>query len=182
VRESKLVKKLPRRPWISSPALKTAGWRVNARILAANCLLLTLVLLGLALISVTLREAIFTLVAGYFAMLYLVPYLAAFVVGAAFAASVLPFALIGALSFGGDALIAALIYEITAESTPEGTWSVSLLPLSSEGIVRNRLMHSLLYDDQLAVDEIADWINTLPAGRSQEEASNLCRQGPRAAP
>jgi hypothetical protein len=182
VREAKLVKKLPRRPWISSPEWKTAGLFKKAGIVVANCLMLAMVLLGLALLSPTLRETIFTLVAGYFAMLYLVPYLAAFVVGAAFAASVLPFALVGALSFGGDALIAALIYEITAESTPEGTWSVSLLPLSSEGIVRNRLMHSLLYDDQLAVDEIADWIKTLPAGRSQEEASNLCRQGPRAAP
>jgi len=168
VRESKLVKGLPRRPWISSPRWKSAGLLQKAGIVFSNGLMLTLVLLGLALVSVTLRETIFTLVAGYFAMLYLVPYLAAFVVGAAFAASVLPFALIGALSFGGDALIAALIYEITAESTPEGTWSVSLLPLSSEGFVRNRLMHSLLYDDQRAVDEIAYWIRALPAGQSHE--------------
>lgn len=61
-------------------------------------------------------------------------------------------------------MIAALIYEITAESTPEGTWSVSLLPISNEGSIRNRLMHSVLYDDCAAIDVIADWIKQVPDG------------------
>jgi len=167
VQELRFVKKLPRRPWLWDSEWKTGGNLQKAGIFAANCVMVSAILFCLAHVSITVRQSALSLLIAYLAVLYLIPFLAGVTVGTVFFVILIPFALFGALSFGLDALIAALIYEITAEATPEGTWSVSLLPISNEGYIRNRLMHCVLYDDHATIDEIADWIKQMPANRTE---------------
>jgi hypothetical protein len=165
VQESRFVKRLPRSLYLWSSKWKTSGTLKKAGIFFANCVMVCAALYCFAVVSPAVGMSALIFLMSYFAILYLIPILAGMLVGTVFSVVLIPFALFGALSFGLDALIAALIYEITAEVTPEGTWSVSLLPISNEGFIRNRLMHSVLYDDFVAIDEIAGWIKQVPATR-----------------
>jgi hypothetical protein len=169
IQESRLVKNLPRHPWLWNEKWKTSGVLQKAAIFSANCVILSAIVFCLVHASMTARGAALSLFIAYLALLTVVPFVAGVLVGTVFFVLLMPLALLGALSFGLDALIAALIYEITAEVTPEGTWSVSLLPISNEGLLQNRLMHGALYDSDAAIDQIADWIRQLPANHVQRK-------------
>jgi hypothetical protein len=61
-------------------------------------------------------------------------------------------------SFGHDAMMAALAYDISVEASPPGSWTVHLLPVDLQPMHGSqRLVHSS-YEDPRAVEAIREWI------------------------
>lgn len=64
--------------------------------------------------------------------------------------------------FGRELAIANLFLDVSAETTPPGSWSVHLVPLSApeRSVDTNalRLSHSCVYDDASVLGLITSWI------------------------
>lgn len=76
------------------------------------------------------------------------------------------------LPFGSELAIVSLVLNVTAESTPPGSWIVhhlkpALLPDLIPRQSGQRLMHSLTYEDPVALDIVVSWI---------QERIVLCRE------
>ncbi|MCX6214109.1 alpha/beta fold hydrolase [Spirosoma sp.] len=65
------------------------------------------------------------------------------------------------LPFGWEIALANILLDVTAESTPIGSWRVQLWePPTSDSLVARPLMHSVLYEDSRVLESICQWIES----------------------
>jgi hypothetical protein len=76
------------------------------------------------------------------------------------------------LPFGPELAIVSLVLHVTAEPTPPGSWVVCQLKsdvgFDSNVQSRRGLMHSLTYEDPVALDQLAQWLQKRLAAMSEK--------------
>jgi hypothetical protein len=74
------------------------------------------------------------------------------------------------LPIGREVALANILLDVTAETTPPGSWMVHLMePPTSEELGKDvlPLMHSVVYENSRVLEFVCDWIalGTIPRGR-----------------
>lgn len=168
----RFCQKLPRLRWVFASSWKSAGIFRRALVVLANAVLIAAGMAAAAEMAPTVRDALGFVFFSYVFGLVALPWFVGAVLGVVLALMVAVLCVLGLVSVGSDAIMAAVLYDITPESTPEGNWEVCLCAPPERADGATGLMHSAIYENPAAWEIVAGWMEHFPAvGRARAERS-----------